>query len=225
MTLRHLAVAVLFVALFTTCALAGPPLVCHTFDIGDAKSLPWIGHNWNLVGSESYDTKNLPADALSILDADSTALVHMETLRRAAMYGQKDPGALKQVLLRLIARAENSPSNALLIFDEGYFVEVLKQVHWIDKGFSNPAQTLDGYAAIQKALQLRRNDAQMQFAAALVTLDGPVSDHQQHAQAAIAGAQTDPLLARNLTTHFMSPQSETMAQMLSRKANVKVARK
>jgi len=37
-------------------AFAGPPLICHAFDIGSAKSLPWISHDWNLTGTETYDT-------------------------------------------------------------------------------------------------------------------------------------------------------------------------
>src|ERR1700730_6350310 len=67
-------------------AFAGPPLVCHTFAIGSAKSLPWISHSWNLTGRENYDTSKLASDTLAILAADSTVLVHMETLRRATLY-------------------------------------------------------------------------------------------------------------------------------------------
>ena len=53
-------------------AFAGPPLICHTFDIGSAKSLPWISHDWNLTGSENYDTSKLVTDTLTILAADPT---------------------------------------------------------------------------------------------------------------------------------------------------------
>ena len=42
----------------------------------------------------------------------------------------------------------------------------------------------------------------MEFAAALITLQGPESDHRQHIQNAMAGAKNDPLLARNLAAHF-----------------------
>src|SRR5260370_598362 len=44
-------------------ALAGPPLICHPFDIGDAKSLPWTGSAWNLSGNQSYDTGKGPSRA------------------------------------------------------------------------------------------------------------------------------------------------------------------
>jgi len=217
----------LALSVFPIPALAGPPLLCHTFDIGNAKSLPWISHSWNLDGSESYETKNLPADTIALLDNDSSVLVHMETLRRAALYGQKDPVALKHLVLKLVARSDaagtNSSSAALASFDLGYFAETLKQAQLITKNPSNPAQSLDSRALLKKALQLRGNDPQMEFAAALITLSGPVSEQQEHAQKAIAGAKSDPLLARNLSSHFMSPQSELMSEMITRNSSTKVA--
>lgn len=223
------AAALLFaISLFAASAFAGPPLICHTYDIGNAKSLPWIGHKWNLSGNESYDTKSLVADTLSILDRDPTVLVHMETLRRAALYGQKNPQAFKQLLTRMIARTDASNSNAiaasLASFDLGYFTAALAQLHTIYKDFASPAQSLNAKALVDKAIHLRGNDAQMEFAAALVTLDGPAGEHYLHTQKALAGAESDALLARNLSAHFMNPQSETMAQMISRNASVKVAK-
>jgi hypothetical protein len=223
--MKRFFVASLFFAFFVASAFAGPPLVCHSFDIGNAKSIPWISHSWNLTGAESYDTKNLSTDTLAILDSDPTVLVHMETLRRAALYGQKDPIALKQLLVRLVARSDSAPANAaaLASFDLGYFAETLGQAQFLNKSAGNPAQGIDGYALVRKALRLGPDDAQMQFAAALITLDGPASDHQQYAQDAMTGAKSDPLLARNLSSHFIGPQSETMAELLSHNFNVKVA--
>lgn len=222
------AAALLFtLSLFAASAFAGPPLICHRYNIGNAKSLPWIGHNWNLSGNESYDTNNLAADTLSILDSDPTVLVHMETLRRAALYGQMNPQAFKQLLTKMIARTYASNSNAmaasLASFDLGYFTATLAQLHWIYKNFTSPAQSLDARILVDKAIHLRANDPQMEFAAALVTLDGPADEHYAHTQKALAGAESDALLARNLSAHFMNPQSETMAQMISRNASVKVA--
>jgi hypothetical protein len=213
-------------SLFATTALAGPPLICHAFDIGNAKSLPWISQDWNLTGAESYNVNNLVTDTTAILDADPTVLVHMETLRRATLFAQKDPVIAKHLLLALISRvnaAANAPAAALANFDTGYLAETFKQYEWINKSASDPAKNFDGYTLIKHAIQLRPNDPQMQFAAALITLDGPATEHAAYAQKAIAGAKSDPLLARNLFTHFMSPQSETMANMITRNSNVKVA--
>jgi hypothetical protein len=219
---------VLLASLFAaTSAFAGPPLLCHTFDIGNAKSLPWISHDWNLSGKETYDIKNLVADTIAILDADSTVLVHMETLRRATLYSQMDARAAKHLLIKLMARsdstAQNSPAAALALFDLGYFAESLKQFHWIHKDAPNPAQALDGFTLVDKAIQVRGNDPQMEYAAAIITLNVEGFKHAEHAQKAIAGAKNDPLLARNLSARFRDAQSETMAEMISSTANVKVA--
>jgi len=223
---RFAAVLVLTLFLFTSRTLAGPPLICHTIDIGNAKSLPWSSHNWNLTGSESYDTKNLVSDTVAILDSDLTVLVHMETLRRAALYAQSDPGNSRQLLLKLIARSNTARNSAeaLASFDAGYFAETLSQLERIRKGSGNPAAGFDGFSLIKKAIQLRGNDPEMAFAAALITLDGPTTEHQDYAQKAIAGGGSDALLARNLSMHFMTSQSETMAEMISRAPNARAAK-
>jgi hypothetical protein len=219
----------LVVALLSTAIVthAGPPLICHAIDIGDAKSLPWISHSWNLSGGETYDTKNLVRDTLEILAPDTPVLVRMETLRRATLYARKDPVAAKELLARLHARATSAESSghpdALAWFDAGYLAETYKQ--WIGKDMPhmtdgmridpNPAAGVDGYAMVRKAIALRGNgdDPQMEFAAALITLSGPAEEHRQHAQKAVAGVKTDSLLARNLATRFIGPQTETMAEL------------
>jgi hypothetical protein len=218
----------LLASLFTASStVAGPPLLCHAFDIGGAKSLPWISHDWNLTGKETYDVSNLIGDTISILDTDSTVLVHMETLRRATLYSQKDPNAAERLLIKLMARsdfaAQNSLAAALALFDLGYFAESLNQFHWIHKDATNPAQGLDGFTLVDKAIRLHGNDPQMEFAAAIMALSARGYEHPEHPQRAIAGAKNDPLLARNLSAHFRDARSETMGQMISSTVNVKVA--
>ncbi|PYT58324.1 MAG: hypothetical protein DMG35_18035 [Acidobacteria bacterium] len=214
--------------LFASIAQAGPPLICHTIEIGQAKSLPWISHSWNLSGGENYDTKNLVKDTLEILKPDTPVLVRMETLRRATLYARKDPVAAKELLARLHARATSAESaskpDALAWFDAGYLAETYKQ--WIGQNLphmtdgmrmdANPASGVDGYALVKKAIALRGNDPQMEFAAALITLSGPQEAHRQHAQKAIAGAKTDAALAQNLAARFIGPQSETMSELLAK---------
>src|SRR5438445_8939935 len=152
---------------FAAIAQAGPPLICHTIEIGQAKSLPWISHSWNLSGGENYDTKNLVKDTLEILKPDTPVLVRMETLRRATLYARKDPVAAKELLARLHARATSAESaskpDALAWFDAGYLAETYKQ--WIGQNLPhmtdgmrmdpNPAAGVDGYALVKKALALR----------------------------------------------------------------------
>jgi hypothetical protein len=218
---------------FAGTAQAGPPLICHTIEIGQAKSLPWVSHSWNLSGGENYDTKNLVRDTLEILAPDTPVLVRMETLRRATLYARKDPVAAKELLARLHARATSAESSghpdALAWFDVGYLAETYKQ--WIGQNLphmtdgmrmdANPAAGVDGYALVKKALGLRSaalhgDDPQMEFAAALITLSGPQEEHRQHVQKAIADAKTDSLLAQNLSAHFIGPQTETMSQLFVR---------
>lgn len=206
--------------------MAGPPLICHAFDIGNAKSLPFVGHDWNLSGDEGYSTSDLAKDTIAILDGSQVTLVHMETLRRATLYARKDRQAAKQLLLMLTARADAAQSSAhadaLAVFDAGYAAAAYQQ--WLGEGGENPAHGLDGYALVKKALAMRRNDAQMEFAAALITLHGPEAEHQEHATKAVASGKSDELLARNLNSHFLG-QSQTMAEMITRGPETKVVLK
>src|SRR5438094_10656264 len=94
-----------------TVVQAGPPLICHTIEIGQSKSLPWISHNWNLSGGETYDTKNLIPDTLEIMAPDTPNLVRMETLHTATLYTRKDPVVAKELLTRLDARATSAESS------------------------------------------------------------------------------------------------------------------
>ena len=198
---------------FTTYAQAGPPLICHPIEIGQAKSLPWI--DWNQKGTGGYDLKNLTRDTLAILDSSAPVLLRMETLRRATIYARQDPQVAKELLTRLQARAANSTdsglSEALAWFDVGYLIETYQQ--WIGKAEPNPAAGLDGYAWVKKAVRLRGQDPEMEFAAALITLTGPESDHREHARKAMAGASNDPLLAQNLASDF---HSQTVSELLTK---------
>jgi len=203
---------------FAISAYAGPPLICHPLEIGQAKSLPWV--DWTQKPSGSYELKNLTRDTLAILDSNAPVLVRMETLRRATIYARQDPQVAKEVLTRLQMRAANSDAagQALAWFDLGYLAETYKQ--WIGKSEPNPATGLDGYSLIKQALALRGQDPEMEFAAALVTLAGPEKDHRDHASKAMEGSKDDPLLAQNLASNF---HQQTVSQLLtvapSREAN------
>ncbi|MBZ5522196.1 MAG: hypothetical protein LAP21_08135 [Acidobacteriia bacterium] len=217
-SLRRSAVILLAVLCFVTLALAGSPLICHPFDIGKARSLPFAGNNWNLSGNENYDTRNLVRDTLDILDSGAPVLVRMETLRRATLYARKDPQAAKELFTKLHARTSGSGASgreqALAWFDAGFLAETLNQ--WSGKDSPNPAAGIDGYSLVKKALTLRGDDPQMEFAAALITLRGPEKEHREHAQKAMAGAKGDPLLARNLASHFLGNEKQTVAEALIR---------
>ena len=86
---------------------------------------------------------------------------------------------------------------------------------------SELAARLDGYGAVEKAISLRRNDGQMEFAAALIALEGPKPGQHDHAERAMAGAARDPLLAENLATHFLGKRTESMGTTLTKSVTAK----
>jgi hypothetical protein len=194
-------------------AFAGPPLLCHAIDIGSAHSLPWTSTGWNLTGTENYDSSRVVADTLALLTPDTPVLVRMETLRRATLYAQHRAASAKELLLKLEARTRENPKDALAAFDLGYAAETYKQLReltWM-KGAasldpelvrSNPAMNLDGYAMVKKAIALRGQDAQMEFAAALIASEAAKGEQQEHVQKARDGAKGDTLLTRNLEQRF-----------------------
>jgi hypothetical protein len=175
-------------------AQAGPPLICHPYNIGDAKSLPWsTGSNWD-AEDPAYNIQNLVTDTLAILDQSPTVLVQMETLRRAVLYGAKDHAAARTLLAQLKERETAKPS-ANAYFDYGYFLSSLNQIHWLYK--EDLSAGVDGYQFVQKALALNPDSAEMHFAAAIMA----PAERETHLAKARA-ARNDALLAENLSTHF-----------------------
>jgi len=209
--LSRLALSVAVLLAFTTLAQAGPPLICHPIEIGQAKSLPWI--DFNHRGSTDYDLTNLSHDTLALLDSHTPVLVRMETLRRATIYARLDPQAAKELITRLQARAADADAagrpDALAWFDVGYLAEAYQQ--WMGNGAPNPAAGLDGYSLVRKAISLRGLDPEMEFAAAMITLRGPFGTHRDHVQKAMTGAKNDPLLAQNLAATF---NRESISELL-----------
>jgi hypothetical protein len=212
-SLKYFAVIVGGLLMIAAPALAGPPLICHAIDIGAEQSLPWTSTGWNLSGQEKYDVSRLVADTLALLTPSTPVLLRMETLRRATLYGQQRTAVAKELLLRLEARTQENPKDALAAFDFGYLVECYKQASWLhqhtdwlkasgDSAGANLATKIDGYSWVLKAITLRGSDPQMEFAAALMTTDGARSEHDRHLQNAMAGAKADAMLARNLSSRF-----------------------
>ena len=209
-------------------AQAGPPLICHAISIGQAASLPWSTDGRSWAGDQHYNVGNLAHDTLAILDSNPSVLVRMETLRRATIYARQDPHVAKELLTRLYSRAMRSEApgkpDALAWFDAGYLVECYKE--WIGQNLPhmtdglrldpNPATDLDGYAWVQKAISMRGHDAEMEFAAALITLEGPARSRREHVEAAMAGAKSDALLAQNLTSHFIGEKGESIADLFEK---------
>ena len=208
---RHvipLAAVVLTVTAST--ALAGPPLLCHPFDIGSARSLPWDGTNAWWQGRTDYNLQNLVADTEAILTPSTPVIVRMETLRRAALYASLDGKVAAALLSSVTARANagaQSAAGASALFDAGYLIETYKQIAMLrgERQFADRARTIagvvgstDGTAMINRAITQRPDDASMRFAAALVAATADRTAYRDHADKARKGAAQDALLARNI---------------------------
>lgn len=144
-------------------AQAGPPLICHPFNIGTAASLPWgasSNANWDNP-DPSYNPRHLAADTLRVLDRNPPVLVRMETLRRATIYGEKDHAAASELLAALKKRATEQPA-ALSLFDYGYFVESIKQMQFKYK--DDITGGVDGVSYVHRALTMMPGSAEMQDA-------------------------------------------------------------
>ena len=201
-------------ALFATVApvLAGPPLLCHPFDIGEARSLPW-GPDWS-QGRSDYNVANLVADTEAILTPTAPVIVRMETLRRAALYASLDGKIARQLLQSLNARAtaaersgNSSPATAMALFDAGYLAETYRQISDLGRssGWGTRSAAIAGVIGkangknfMDRTIALRPDDGAIQFAAALVAASTDRSAYLQHAAKAREGVARDPLLAKNI---------------------------
>src|SRR5262245_9265961 len=144
-------------------ALAGPPLLCHPFDIGNAKSLPWVGEkSWD-EGQPGYKLDQLVADTEALLTPSTPVIVRMETLRRAALYASTDARVASVLIKRLITRAEAAEMagrpDALAYLDAAYLAGAFNEITMMDRAkewqqrSANAREvkgTLDAYGLITK---------------------------------------------------------------------------
>jgi hypothetical protein len=209
-------------------ALAGPPLICHPFEIGGAQSLAWgNAAEWRGVRRD-YDLNRLVGDTLALLAPETPVFVRMETLRRATVYAKwaqldrevnytvKDDRVANELLARVVARAQEaerrgvkSRADALALFDAGYLVEAYRQ-----STQGKAAPQYDAVAWVGRASQALGQSAETEFALALMLADKPERRAEQdaHFRRAVAGAGEGSLLARNLVRHF-NHKGRTLGEM------------
>jgi hypothetical protein len=185
-----------------TVAHAGPPLICHPFDAGMARLLPWdtARSGWN-TPDRVYDIKKLTTDTLRLLSPDAPVLARMENLRRATIYAMQDERVAAELLSAVVGRARmegDQGRDPLAWFDAGYLIESYRQASSTAKRDMLASSALDGYAMVKKALQLAAGNPEMEFAASLMKSGAVSADHRRRA---LAGALPESLLARNLASH------------------------
>ena len=203
--------AVLFAAMIAARpAFAGPPLLCHPFDIGSAASLPWNGSNW-LDGKPDYRLESLIADTEALLGPSTPVIVRMETLRRASLYAGRDRRIAAALLKAMTERAQTAPAGrpgALALLDAAYVTEALRQITTLGvaagytpdvAGIRDVVRGADGRSLMHASLAAAPDDPSLEFAAALVAAGTDSAAYRQHAERARAGAASDALLAKNLS--------------------------
>jgi hypothetical protein len=206
--LPRAAFATLCLALLAAVPLrAGTPLICHPYEIGNAKTLPGGPMKGTSTG---YDRANLTRDTLALLQPDMPIIVRMETLRRAAIYATADLRVWKRekytaedlavartLFDELQKRATDTKGDAraLALFDAGFFAETVRHAQ-LDLG-------VDGYPMLLEAQKLRPQEPEFEFALALASSWPKQRDsHPAHLASARAKARTGTLLAANLSSHF-----------------------
>ena len=212
-TIRTAALAIAGVLLLQTAALAGPPLICHPYNIGEARSLPFQGPEWSRV-DPSYDVKHLLADTASLLTPETPVIVRMETLRRATLYSRNDAKLADALLQQIKGRADGYPAESrerealLAHFDLGYLAATYVEAGLVSGhgnslwDFKQAVPSIDGYALVAKAIA-QGGGPEMEFAAAVIASDRRVgASYQEHLQRALAGARPGTLLAQNIASHF-----------------------
>jgi len=205
-TLIRSLVAIAAVVFFATPALAGPPLICHPFEVEGGKLIAWgTGSGWN-TPDRSYDIKKLVADTNAVLTPDSPILTRMENMRRATIYAMRDPVLAQELLKTVMSRALATTSDSRAWFDAGYLIESYKQaVHLRQdrkpelRAWTAVDETIrvDGYNWVKKAMAMTAPSAEMEFAASLMTQGSLASAHRARA---IAAAPKNSLLAKNLNS-------------------------
>ena len=205
-TLIRSFVAIAAVVFFASPALAGPPLICHPFEVEGGKLIAWgTGSGWN-TPDRSYDIKRLVADTTAVLTPDAPILTRMENMRRATIYAMRDPVIAHELLKAVTARALATTTDGRAWFDAGYLIESYKQaVHIREdrkpelRAWAAVDETIrvDGYNWVKKAMAMSAPSAEMEFAASLMTERSIASAHRAKA---VAAAPKGSVLARNLAS-------------------------
>jgi hypothetical protein len=209
---------------FSPMAHAGPPLICHPFEIGKAQSLPWGGTAWQAI-QPSYDVSRLVADTMTLLNLQTPILVRMETIRRAAIYAvwktEAQRGGDLRVAQDLLARLESrsieargkGQREALALFDLGYLVETYKQA--LRPEDLRVVKGIDGYATVVHAIRMSGQNAEMEFAAAIIASSPRRATEMDHLRRSLSGVKDGSLLATNLVLHF-SDMGKTIDELRAR---------
>src|SRR6478736_5716216 len=180
-------------------AFAGPPLLCHPFDIGGAASLPWDGSSSWYQGQSGYDVSRVVADTDALLTPTTPIVVRMETLRRAVIYASDDAKTASALLDHVMDRVRKADAagkpDAIAYLDAAYVNEAMREITLLGES----AEWRTRAAALRPLVKEDAGYTLVQRTVELISADGHRSAYATHAAKARAGASGDPLLARNIS--------------------------
>ena len=176
-----LAAAVMTVAMAAP-ALAGPPFICHAFDLSGHQSLPWgsTAQNWNNP-DPSYDIARLEADVPRLLGTAMPVSARMETLRRATIYASRDRAVAARLLTALEARAKANPNDANALFDAGFLTEAYGQASRVYEW-----DMLEGRAKEQWTFRKEPVGTGVKLIDAAIAFNTPQADEMRRARSLLA---------------------------------------
>jgi hypothetical protein len=179
---RRFAIAAIGASALTflaTPALAGPPFICHAFELSGHSSLPWgtdTKAGWNNPDS-TYDVQRLTADVTRLLTSELPVSARMETLRRATIYASRDKAVADGLLKALEARAKASPQDANALFDAGFLTEAYRQASRVYEW-----DMLSGRSKEQWTFRTAPNGDGAKLIDAAVALNGPTAPAMKQAR-------------------------------------------
>ncbi len=198
-------------SIWCTSAAAGPPLICFPYEIGEARSIPWGGDAF--TRSSGYDTSNLVKDTLSVLKTEKSALVRMETIRRAAIYLRDEKSTARAVELLAKAswkamdielegeRTGKASHASAAWFDAGFMAATFQQIG-IDVGWKpGVGEHVHGYTWVAKALAGAGDDPEMEFGAAVMLADRRSGSYKGHLVRALQGAPPGSPIAKSIASN------------------------
>ncbi len=168
-------------------------MICHSIDIGGAKSLPWgSGPDWD-ARLPKYDTTHLIADTLDLLTGKTPVIVRMGDSATAAIYASRNPDLTRELAQRLVERTKQTQSDSLAFFDAGYFIEAVHQNAPMARTVALAG--MDGYLLAMKVLG-GKDVAAVEYGLALIRAH--TAWPNEHYRNAVLGAQEGTILAANL---------------------------
>ncbi len=217
----------------------GPPTICFPIDIGDGVSLPWseddkpVGYDpfSRVEAAGGGETAAVIKDTLAILEKESSALVRMETLRRATFYanGMKTKGRppewladrlMSEVLSRAIDREAADDDDKAT--EEKGMADAWLDAAWLRACYGDLREhsATRQYDWLIRGMILNGSkNPDFDFAAAVLTMhakalgrDRLAPFHAGHVTRAAIGAKEGSLLAKNLLTRF-GGEGATLAKL------------